>query len=180
MTTDRSLTVFLAAKHSTGFRTQVSTLPNIHLLPPVQILRVEPEIMAVVERNDTSSVPLLYLRVFGEEHFLKHAARSRTKQCRLQWQFPGMEERLLTAFVVNETEVVCQVPQYLLYLNEQAYLSLSVDGMLWSNSLPVFFMRQVRLEIASPTLVPPFTPITLNITGTFESLQQYQAWYIYI
>ncbi|CAE7232318.1 unnamed protein product [Symbiodinium necroappetens] len=80
MTTDRSLMVFLAAKHSTGFRTQVSTLPDIHLLPPVQILRVEPEIMAVVERNDTSSVPLLYLRVFGEEHFLKHAARSRTKR----------------------------------------------------------------------------------------------------
>ncbi|CAE7887407.1 unnamed protein product, partial [Symbiodinium sp. KB8] len=132
---------------SSGDDDEVSTLPDIHLLPPVQILRVEPEIMAVVERNDTSSVPLLYLRVFGEEHFLKHAARSRTKR---------------------------------LYLNEQqgarrkAYLSLSVDGMLWSNSLPVFFMRQVRLEIAGPTLVPPFTPITLNITGTFESLQQYQ------
>ena len=43
-------------------------------------------------------------------------------------------------------------------------------------SLRTSVALKVRLEIAGPTLVPPFTPITLNITGTFESLQQYQAW----
>ncbi|CAE7264050.1 unnamed protein product [Symbiodinium natans] len=177
LTTSRTLMAVLAAKNSTGYQTQVSALPDVHLIPPVQILRVEPEAMCV-------------------------------SPCRLQWDFPGLKERLLTAFVVNETEalavdcleVVCEVPQYLqlgsssgalskesleprLYLNEppraqsmrRGSLSLSVDGILWSNSLPVIFMRQVHLHLSGPTVVPPFTPISLNVTATFESLQQYQA-----
>ncbi|CAJ1366551.1 unnamed protein product [Effrenium voratum] len=65
MVANRFLVSHLLAKKSTGFITQVAELPDLQLLPPPQIGKVEPEVAAVLERNDSSSVEPLLLRVSG-------------------------------------------------------------------------------------------------------------------
>ncbi|CAL1170339.1 unnamed protein product [Cladocopium goreaui] len=76
MMTNRSLTAYLVAKKNTGYLMQVAELPDIYILPRVQIRQVDPEVSSVVEKNDTSSVEPLLIQVMGEEFFLKHMARS--------------------------------------------------------------------------------------------------------
>eukprot|EP00434_Breviolum_minutum_P006594 symbB.v1.2.005821.t1/scaffold342.1/size227955/14 len=102
-------------------------------------------------------------------------ARSDQRRCKLEWDFPLLQERYFTALVLNETEVVCRVQHHELYANEKAYLSVTIDGSVWSNALPIFFVRQASMHSHGPNLVPPFQSISLNLTTTAESLLQYQV-----
>ena len=82
----------------------MAELPAVYVLPAVQIRSVDPQVVAVVEANDTSRVEPLLIRVLGQwlgqsrlegisrPSFFKHMARSDQRRCRLQWDFPGLEE----------------------------------------------------------------------------------------
>ncbi|CAE8648941.1 unnamed protein product, partial [Polarella glacialis] len=176
MLASRSLRVYLAAKNSTVYSTQVAELPTLRLLPVPQIYGASPEAVPIVESEDTSTIgEALLLRVHGEPYFLSEAIRSRRKRCRLSLNERGLKDRIVKALIISDSEVACKVEQWDLWSNYRGYLSVTLDGQTWSNLLPVDFLMQVNLEDTVPSTVPPFSRISFNLTAIPDSLKHLEA-----
>jgi hypothetical protein len=174
---NRTISLYLGAKESTMYLTEVTQLPAVHLVPQLQIERTDRRIYFTGRRKMASTVvsPDLYIRVFGQSYFMGEFLRSRLKKCRLSWVRPGLPEISLNLIPSSSSEVICVLPQWRVWNNHEARLSLTMNGKDFSNSLALYFVDQVANMVVVPHVVPPLTKITFNFTAKSDSDLHFEA-----
>jgi WD40 repeat protein len=167
---NRSVTVFLAAKKTTVYLTQLTLLPKIQLIPPLQIERVDPFVFFIEKNAEVGDPPAaMYIRVYGEAFYMNSFKRARKKSCRLNFVRLGRKERELSLLVINDIEVVCVLPQSYAWSNHEGLLSLTLDGEVFSNEVLVYFIDQLDRMTVTPSVVPPLTRVAFNLTGAADT-----------
>ena len=58
------------------------------------------------------------------------------------WTRMGLGQSEFDLYVISPSEVICSLPQNLVWLNHKAHLSITIDGMAWSNEVLVTFVEQ--------------------------------------
>jgi hypothetical protein len=169
---NRTLRALLVAKANAAYMTELAELVPIQLLPPLQIQLVEPTVLPLQRSGDSASWEPIYVRVYGLPYFLSAASSSPHKRCRLQWE-KAHTEIILKAIVVSDSEIVCIVEQRLAHVNLYAYLSVSIDGQAWSNTMPMRFVGQIDLVHVSPAVVEPRVPLAFNLTTHTTSYEHF-------